>query len=410
MDPNHWHEQAQGILAPNRVSFRYTRPAPNTYEQQWLWDSCFHAIILRHFDPEMARDELLSVVAHQFTDGPDAGMIPHMTYWRGGGRALWGQDDRSIITQPPLVAVAAWLVYQMTEDASLLERLYPPLTDYHAWFDRRRDPDGDHLVSLIHPWESGWDASPRWDGPMGLSADPTDDDARAARLGLVDKLIARGCDAAALARDGLFHVEAADFNAIRAADLESLAKIAGALGHSADALNWQEQARAVQTAVQQKLVRDGFVYDLSGPDETPLREQTAGAFVTLFGGCVTADTAAGLVEKLQTPDWWPRYPVPTSPVSARLFRPDRYWRGNVWLNVNWLIWAGLRRYGYDTLAGALAERSRALVGDSHALAREQGQPDAEAAAGFYEYFNPLTAAGHGSRPHSWSALVLDMQR
>lgn len=403
-----WLEQARKALSNNRVTFRYTRPAPNTYEQQWLWDSCFHAVVLRHFDPAMARDELLSVVAHQFTDGPDAGMIPHMTYWRGGGRALWGQDDRSIITQPPLVGVAAWLVYEKTGDAALLQQLYEPLARYHDWFERRRDPDGDTLVSLIHPWESGWDASPRWDSPMGLSADPSDDEARQARLALVERLMAHSCDAAALAQQGLFHVEAADFNAIRAADLESLAQIATALGRPEDAVRWQARARAVQNAVQQKMVRDGFVYDLAGPDETPLEERTAGAFVTLFGGCVNPSTAAALAEHLQSADWWPRYPVPTSPLSARLFRPDRYWRGNVWLNVNWLIWAGLRRYGHDSLAAALAERSLALVDDSFALARAQEQPDAESAAGLYEYFNPLTAAGRGSRPHSWSALVLDM--
>lgn len=400
-------EQARDVLRHNRVEFRYTRPAPSTYEQQWLWDSCFHAIVLRHFDAEMAGDELLSVVAHQFTDGPDAGMIPHMTYWRGGGRALWGQDDRSIITQPPLVGVAAWLVYEKTGDSALLRQLYEPLARYHEWFDRRRDPDGDALVSLIHPWESGWDSSPRWDRPMGLSDAPTDDEARLARLALVEKLIARGCDAAALARDGLFHVEAADFNAIRAADLESVAKIADALGRAGDAAHWQVRMRAVQEAIEAKMVRGGFVYDLAGPDEMPLEEQTAAAFVTLFGGAAPA-TAAALVEQLHSPDWWPRYPIPTSPVTARLFQPDRYWRGNVWLNVNWLIWAGLRRSGYHELAAALAERSAALVADSHALARAQGQPDAENAAGLYEYFNPLTAAGHGSRPHSWSALVLDM--
>jgi len=407
-DYDGWLKLAQDVLSDNRVTFRYTRPAPNTYEQQWLWDSCFHAIVLRHFDPQMARDELLSAVAHQFTDGPDAGMIPHMTYWRGGGRALWGRDDRSVITQPPLVGVAAWLVYEKTGDAALLQQLYEPLARYHDWFERRRDPDGDNLVSLIHPWESGWDASPRWDGPMSLGADPTDDEARQARLELVEKLMARGCDAAALAQDGLFHVEAADFNAIRAADLESLAKIAGALGRTGDAAHWQARARAVQGAVQAKMARVGFVYDLAGPDEAPLAEQTAAAFVTLFGGCAAPDTAAALVEKLQSPDWWPRYPVPTTPVSARSFRPDRYWRGNVWLNVNWLIWAGLRRCGHDSLAAALAERSLALVEDSCALARAQEQPDAEAAGGLYEYFNPLTADGRGSRPHSWSALVLDM--
>src|SRR5690554_593989 len=81
------------LLAQNRAAAgerRYTRPAPSTYEHQWLWDSCFHAIAWRWIDPRMAGDELLAVAARQVESGPDAGMIPHMTYWNGGGEELWG--------------------------------------------------------------------------------------------------------------------------------------------------------------------------------------------------------------------------------------------------------------------------------------------------------------------------------
>ena len=114
----------------------------------------------------MAQNELVSLVEHQFTEGDDAGMIPHMAYWNGDGSALWGRTDCSIITQPPLIAIAAKLVYERSADKGFLEKLFPHLTAFHDWFDRRRDPDSDHLVSVIHPWEPGCDASPRWDAPM----------------------------------------------------------------------------------------------------------------------------------------------------------------------------------------------------------------------------------------------------
>jgi hypothetical protein len=64
----------------------------------------------------------------------------------------------------------------------------------------------------------------------------------------------------------------------------------------------------------------------------------------------------------------------------------------VWLNVNWLIWHGLRQAEQFTLARELTNRSLALV-DEH---------------GFHEYFHPITGTGHGSFPHSWTAIVLDM--
>jgi glycogen debranching enzyme len=390
----HWIDRCRALLESNRVEsrgYRYTRPAPSRYEQQWLWDSCFHAIILRHFDPAMARDELLSVVAHQLTDGDDAGMIPHMSYWDGGGAGLWGRDDRSIITQPPLIAIAAERVYSATGDRDLLAALYAPLLAYHAWFDRRRDPDHDGLVTLIHPWESGWDASPRWDRPMRLSDDPSDDESRLARTTLMETLIAHGCDARTLAQAGHFHVEPADFNAIRARDLEALAAIADVLSESDEASRLRAQAERVRAAIIAKCWRDGRMLDLSGPDETPIMTPTAGEFVTLFAG-LPDRMAETLIARLREPANWPRYPVPTSPADAPNFAGDRYWRGNVWLNVNWLIWDGLRRAGHAELARELAERSLALV----------------EANDFHEYFNPHTGQGFGSYPHSWTAIVLDM--
>ncbi len=188
MDWADWVRRCTDLLAANRITvdgYRYTASAvspgsPDVYANQALWDSCFHAITLRWIDPPMAYDELLSLASRQVPDGPDAGMIPHMIYWRGGAESLWQRPDHSLISMPPLIAIAARLVYQVQPQRSALETLYPRLCAFHDWFDRRRDPDHDHLVSLIHPWESGWDASPRWDHAMKLSH-PTYPEARATR-------------------------------------------------------------------------------------------------------------------------------------------------------------------------------------------------------------------------------------
>jgi glycogen debranching enzyme len=388
-----WISKCHVVLEGNQIEsrgFRYTRPAPITYEYQWLWDSCFHAITYRWFDPAMAQAELLSLVEHQVTQGDDAGMIPHMAYWNGDGSELWGRVDRSIITQPPLIGVAAMLVHKLSGDKALLEKLFPRLVAYHDWFDRRRDPDGDHLVSLIHPWEPGCDASPRWDVPMKLS-NPTPDESKAARHGLVKDLIRYNCDAQALAEAGFFHVEAVDFNAIRAADLEALAQIAVILGESPD--RWLNKAKAVQQAIQDKMIQsDGIVVDLMGLDEQPIKQASSAPFYLLFGGCVDHEQAARLVKQMTAPRFWANYPISTTPSDDPLFSPHHYWRGNVWMSVNWLIYQGLRRYGFFEEASRLAEASWSLV----------------EAQGFHEYFNPLTGEGYGPDQQSWTTLVLDM--
>ena len=34
------------------------------------------------------------------------------------------------------------------------------------WFIKYRDPEHTGLISILHPWESGYDNSPLWDKPM----------------------------------------------------------------------------------------------------------------------------------------------------------------------------------------------------------------------------------------------------
>ncbi len=394
-----WIDRCRVLLEGNQIEsngYRYTRPAPDVYEYQWLWDSCFHALVYRHFDGAMAWDELLSLVQHQVTEGADAGMVPHMAYWQGDGFALWEQPGCSLITQPPLIAVAAWEVHQKHPNRAHLQTLYPKLKAYHAWFDRRRDPDNDHLVTLIHPWESGWDASPRWDNALGLQAPVTAERSKEARHALIQTLLVCECDVQCLQAAGSFTVEAADFNAIRAADLLSLAAIAAYLGHTTDAQRFRDKAIAIQTAVREKMLRQQdntlIAHDLSGTEEHADSPDSAAKFVLLFGGCVDEHQARQLVAELERDGFNTPYPVPTTPITSSAFAGDTYWRGNIWLAVNWLIMRGLQRYGYHDQATHIATRSTQLVEKN----------------GFHEYFHPVTGAGYGPSHQSWSAIVLDM--
>lgn len=393
-DWQQWVEKCRVVLEGNQIQsgrYRYTRPASHVYEYQWLWDSCFHAITYRWFDLEMARQELLSVVGKQVQDGADSGMIPHMNYWQPDGAPLWNVADRSIITQPPLIAIATELVDERSPAPAFLQTMYTAVSHYHNWFERRRVIDGDHLVGLIHPWEPGCDASPRWDALLGLVR-PTPDQSKAARHALVQTLIAHDCDARRLAEAGSFFVKPMGYNAIRAADLEALGRIAHKLGKVAEAKKWAEKAERVKTAVFQKCVFPDGVFDLAGLSGEPIREESAQKLFLLFGGCVDRETAVSLVRDLTSERFTTAYPVTTTPTSSPNFAPDQYWRGNVWLSVNWLIYKGLKRYGFDAEATQIAQRSLALV-EKH---------------GFYEYFNPISGTGYGPALQSWSTIILDM--
>ena len=80
-------------------------------------------------------------------------------------------------------------------------------------------------------------------------------------------------------------------------------------------------------------------------------------------------------------------------MSCPGFDEKRYWQGPTWVNTNWLIIQGLRRYGYNKFADQLKAKTLELVAKS----------------GFSEYFSPLDGAPYGIDNFSWTAaLVIDL--
>src|SRR5438105_9598829 len=103
-------KELKTVLANNSRG-TYTIPAADLYPHQWLWDSCFIAIGLRHLDVERAQTELASLVRGQWSNG----MFPNIIFDSGKehhrDRELWRSYvspyaprhvATSGITQPPM--------------------------------------------------------------------------------------------------------------------------------------------------------------------------------------------------------------------------------------------------------------------------------------------------------------------
>jgi len=388
-------DQAFELLAANRRTtdgHMYTVPSPDAYPYQWLWDSCFHAIVLAKSEPEAAMAELRALVSRQFPDG----MIPHIIYWVPGNlhRYDWGTNGTSALTQPPMLAYAVWEIYKETHDDAFLAELYPALAKYYEYLIDKRDPHDHHLVGIINPDESGEDNSPRFDAVLHVPADISLHDHLARRLELVDAN--RTCDFdAELCMKRHFWVKDVPFNAILVENLRILEHIASLLGKEDGEHFCKLNIELVSAAMRERLYKDGIYWShVAITEYEPLTVATWAHFAPLFADLYTPGEARALVEgQLFNEDtFWSPFGVRTVSKQEEAYRPDGYWRGSVWMAPHWFIYKGLMKYGFAEEARVLRDKSIALI--EH--------------AGFREYFNPETGEGYGAKDFTWGALVADM--
>jgi neutral trehalase len=123
----------------------------------------------------------------------------------------------------------------------------------------------------------------------------------------------------------------------------------------------------------------------------PIRVYAAAGFLPLYAGVPDERRARRMIDGLRGSGFWFEdvIPVPSYDRYGFGFSPSRYWRGPVWINLDWLLMRGLERYGFEKEA----ERLRSTIIE---LVRRTG---------FFEYFDPLTGEGHGSDFFSWTAAL-----
>ena len=251
------------IMLANRRhkgKYQYTLPSPDSYPYQWLWDSCFHAIILTHYNTGDAKKELLSLVAKQFTNG----MIPHMNYWQEPEKTNfpkidWGKEDSSSITQPPLLAYAAWQIYQKDQDLEFLSNIYGHIKRFYDYLLKERDPRGHHLVSIINPDESGEDNSPRFDLPLNLPPKQTIEENYKKRLELISKNHKCNFDAPFCMKN-FFWAKDVPFNSILVENLKILSSIADKLNFDEESEYYYYQASLIKRAMRSLMLEDGIFW------------------------------------------------------------------------------------------------------------------------------------------------------
>lgn len=428
-------DQAKAVLKANDRG-TFTVPAADIYPHQWLWDSCFIAIGQAHYDVERAKMELLSLLRAQWKNG----MLPHMIFSPGIKQARYHGDWRSWlsplspddvstsgITQPPMLAEAVVRVGEklpLTERRSWYRQMWPHLLAYHEWLYSERDPHGEGLVLLIHPWETGLDNTPPWmaelrqhllpwwirliaklhvDGALSIFrsdtriVDPAERLDNIEALALYDaklRLRRKAYDTDKILDHSLFSIEDLTFNCILIRANTHLQKIALSIREEVPP-GLLKRMKSAEDALEQLWdPYDGQYFSRDFVTHRLLTEPSIATFMPLYAGSITKERAAQIVKLLENERLFgTAFPVPSTPVNSAWFNPVCYWQGPTWVNMNWLIIDGLKRYGYHQHAEALREATLEMVAN----------------AGWREYFNPLTGEGLGAKDFSWTAaLAIDL--
>ena len=357
--------------------FAYTRPSPGHYPWQWFWDSCFAAIVWRRFDPVKARTELETLLAAQREDG----FIGHTIFWGGpptGFRrftynVLSRSDKMTASIQPPLLAWA-WRI-AIGDPAEI-----PGIARQHEWLAANRDLDGDGLIWIVQPDESGLDDSPQFD-PIWRGRCHS----RPGFVLLVRRNRQLGYDLRRIVQAG-----GPVCCEVMTNVLYGLSRLA--LG----------QPSLTPTIVERLYDEDsGLFWPQSHPALTSRPPLTWAALSPLALPDLPEHIGRRLVEEhlLAPASFWLPFPVPSVPATDSAFSlrdtvlPGLrlYWRGPTWINSAWLVWLGLVRLGFKEEALELARRLTDLVDRS----------------GLREYYDPYTGAGMGTMSFAWSTLVVE---
>ena len=388
-------------------SGRFTVPSAEQYPFQWLWDSCFHAIVWSRWDWRRAADELDALFAWQRPDG----FIPHVVFWDQRRISLWkwwhymesvGTPFHKPRTteqmQPPVLALAVERVVEAGGGAGYLRRVLPKLVAYHDHLAAERDPDGDGLISVISQFETGLDFSPVWRGGGRRALKGPVVFARLRRPQVPARLHRYDLDRVFR---GDLHQESVFVNAIYGRALRTLARLARLVDESQVAARADERATRVTEALLAKCRgSDGLFHDLVGRDERRTTVRTISALLPLILEDLPTGDADRLVATLTDPRrFWPAYPVPSVALDEPTFSRDSrlwgirlIWRGPLSMNTNWLLAHALAERGYEELARTIGDRSRELV----------------ARHGFNEFYDPLDGSPVGEPEFGWATLAADM--
>lgn len=374
-----WYVLLNNIVSPKGMLIRETvMPAKSYYIGAWLWDCALHAIALRHFDQELACDQIRVMLDHQLLDG----MLPDAVYDEG----IVSEIDHPIhakVTKPPILAWAAMKLFESNSSLSFINEIYPHLVKENTWWFNSDNCNPDGLVKYNHPYSSGMD-----DNPLFAQALP---------------------------------VVSPDINTYLCIQMQCLAKMADVLGYEDEAAMWRERAVMLVQRMTSELwdEKAGLFWAKHQGERIPVL--TPISLFPLWTGLLNPRMVNKIINHLRlSNEFGGEFVIPTVARCDPAYQPDKMWSGPMWANVNYFLIEALQIAHEFTLAHALRKQTLDIIASSPGIFEyynsETGLPP-ESAAPFFswtaavfidlaiQYTNDEKLRSKGRKNHDNSALV-----
>ena len=248
--------------------------------------------------------------------------------------------DETIETNGQFTSSAPWYnyenleIYKVTGDLKFLRQAYESGKKFYKYYVANRDADKDCLCE--------------WGAHAELES------VRDARVAVWDKV---GWPA---------NFEGPDVNSMLVMEAKSLAEMAQLLGFRGESQQFKDDAshRAAlinetlwdgETRFYYNVNKDNHTFSYKSPGDLKIKEIIG--FLPIWAGVADKEKAALLVEKMKdTAEFWRPYGIPSLSAKSDYYCPIGYWNGPVWVQWEYLLYRGLRDYGYNKDAAVLSEK------------------------------------------------------
>ncbi|MCF8302579.1 MAG: hypothetical protein K9I94_04815 [Bacteroidales bacterium] len=255
-------------------------------------------------------------------------------------------------TSAPFYSWINWEVYEVSKDKGFLKDAYASGTNYVNWLYENRDDDKDGTFE--------------W-GPYGLIENVRDwynviFQVSEERHLDIDK------------EDISNELECLDLSLMVVNELHHLAYMADELGKDKEKQNWNAKAQNIIKLINERMWDEEtqFFYHVDKKNHTfrfmerDLKRPEIIGFLPLWANAISEERAAILIDKLtDTATFWRKYGVPTLSATDPWYSPYVdyccKWNGPVWLLWDYMVFKGLKNYGYDKVAEELAGKMMLAV-------------------------------------------------